>query len=30
MNYKLIKNNKILCFISNYDDTVVVIKLFKT
>ena len=30
MNYKLIKNNKILYFISNYDNSVVVIKLFKT
>ena len=30
MNYKLIKNNKILYFISNYDNSVIVIKLFKT
>lgn len=30
MSNQLNKNNKILCFISNYDDTVVVIKLFKT
>lgn len=30
MSNQLNKNNKILYFISNYDDTVVVIKLFKT
>ena len=30
MNYQSNKNNKILWFISNYDETVVVIKLFKT